>query len=248
MPSTVAAVRLSDSEWLPPWTRLEHEARFQFAAAYVSGKHMVDCACGAGIGSNIFASHGSAMVEGIDSSPDAILAAQQAYQLPNLRFSVADATALPMADNSADVFVSLETIEHLENDNNFIAEAARVLKPGGMLICSTPNREVTNPGLPPTGKPWNPYHVREYTLAELTEKLLQYFTIQHVFGQNPNYPWRIALLRSLSRFTNVRLAVRVNQVCKLRWLLRDSLSTHRVQPLSDDRDFEYFVVCCQKGM
>jgi SAM-dependent methyltransferase len=246
MVNSVAAERLSDSEWLPPWTRLEHEARFQFTAAQVSGKYVIDCACGAGIGSNIFALNGAVMVEGIDSSPAAVLAAQQAFGLPNLRFRVGDATALPFADNSADLYISLESIEHVENDDGFVSEAFRVLKPGGMLICSTPNREVTNPGLPLTGKPWNPYHVREYTLAELTSKLSGYFAIQQVFGQNPNYPWRISLLRNLARLTGLRLPVRLNQLCKLRWLLRDSLSTHRVQPLAGNRIFEYFLVCCQK--
>jgi SAM-dependent methyltransferase len=246
MLSNVAAERLSDSEWLPRWTRLEHEARFLFTSAYVSGKYVIDCACGTGIGSNVFALNGSAMVEGIDSSPAAILAARQAFHFPNLRFSVGDTTSLPIADNSADVYVSLETIEHVENDDRFISEAFRILKPSGMLICSTPNREVTNPGLPPTGKPWNPYHVREYTLAELTGKLSQYFTIQQVFGQNPNYPWRISLLRSVARLTNLRLPVRLNQFCKLRWLFRDSLSTHRVQLLSENRIFEYLLICCQK--
>ena len=245
MVSTVAAERLSDTEWLPRWTRLEHEARFQFISAHVSGKYVIDCACGAGIGSNIFALSGAALVEGIDSSPAAILAAEQAFQLPNLRFSLGDATALPSADNSVDLYISLESIEHVEDDDRFISEAFRVLKPGGVLICSTPNREVTNPGLPPTGKPWNPYHVREYTLAELTGKLAQHFAIQQVFGQNPNYRWRIGLLRSIARL-NLRLPVRLNQVCKLRWLLRDSLRTHRVQPLSENRIFEYLLVWCQK--
>jgi 2-polyprenyl-3-methyl-5-hydroxy-6-metoxy-1,4-benzoquinol methylase len=47
---------------------------------------------------------------------------------------------LPLADEYADVVVSVETIEHLENPRAFMRQLARVLKPGGMVIVSTPNQ------------------------------------------------------------------------------------------------------------
>ena len=64
--------------------------------------------------------------------------------------------------------VSFETIEHIDDDDGFIAEAARVLKPDGILPISTPNKDVTSP----SGPPENEFHVREY-LREEFEGLLR---------------------------------------------------------------------------
>ena len=48
-------------------------------------------------------------------------------------------SALPFADASFDGIVSIETIEHLENPWSFVRELARLLRPGGFLVLSTPN-------------------------------------------------------------------------------------------------------------
>jgi len=62
-------------------------------------------------------------------------------------------------DNSFDFAVSFQVIEHIKNDISFIKEIYRVLKPGGQLLLTTPNR--------PMSITRNPWHIREYTSDEL---------------------------------------------------------------------------------
>ena len=64
-----------------------------------------------------------------------------------------------IADNSFDFAVTFQVIEHIQEDNTFIKEIHRVLKPGGMLFLTTPNR--------PMSLTRNPWHIREYTGVEL---------------------------------------------------------------------------------
>lgn len=78
---------------------------------------------------------------------------------PVVEFRCATVPPLPFADGSFDCVVSFQVIEHIERDALFVAEARRVLRPGGMLILSTPNA--------PMSLTRNPWHVREYTAAEL---------------------------------------------------------------------------------
>ncbi len=59
-------------------------------------------------------------------------------QLPNVDFA-SDASALPMADQSVDVVLSLELLEHVPDPNSVLAEIARVLKPGGTVMVSVPS-------------------------------------------------------------------------------------------------------------
>lgn len=63
-------------------------------------------------------------------------------EAPWARFVQADLNAprFPLADGAADVVVSVETIEHLENPRAFLRELHRLLKPGGVLVLTTPNQ------------------------------------------------------------------------------------------------------------
>jgi len=233
--------RNTESNWLPPWTRLEHQGRYDFAASFVRGKHVVDCACGAGIGSALFAET-ALQVWAIDSSAQAVAEAQAACHRANLQIAVGDATRIDLPDHSADVFVSLETIEHLENDAALIDEAFRILKPGGIFICSTPNREMTNPGTSLHDKPWNPFHIREYTRDEFRARVERRFEMEGVYGQNPAGKWRVALGKQLASIIGTSLVVKLNKLLKCRWFLQSVPEHHAVRLATTDLDYEFYVL------
>jgi len=243
----LAVERNSNQEWLPPWTRLEHEARYDFAARFVSGKRVIDCACGTGIGSVIFASRGSLEVRAIDSSADAVAEARKANAQSNLQIALGDATRTGLPDGFADVFISLETIEHVEDDAAFIEEAFRVLKPGGIFICSTPNREITNPGTSLADAPWNPYHIREYNLAEFRARLETRFEIQGVYGQNPVSSLYARGAQLLAEGTRPAWAITINKLLKCRWFLMPSPEHHAVRPVLNKHKFEFYVLVCRRS-
>jgi SAM-dependent methyltransferase len=75
---------------------------------------------------------------------------------------------LPLPDESVDVVVSFQVIEHLWDQAQFVAECARVLRPSGLLMVSTPNRITFSPG---RDTPINPFHTRELNAEELTQLL-----------------------------------------------------------------------------
>jgi len=242
----IAAERNSNLEWLPPWTRLEHQARYDFAARFVFGKRVVDCACGTGIGSVLFASKGATEVCAIDSSAAALAEARKANTRSNLQITLGDATRTELPDGFADVFISLETIEHVEDDLAFIEEAFRVLKPGGTFICSTPNREITNPGTFITDTPWNPHHIREYNLDEFRLRLESRFEIEGVYGQNPVRPRHAQRMRRLAERTRPAWVIKINKLLKCRWFLMPSPKHHAVRPVLNKLEYEFYLLVCRR--
>ncbi len=75
---------------------------------------------------------------------------------------------LPYDDNTFDCIVSFQVIEHIADDNLFLKEISRVLKPNGTALITTPNR--------PMSLSRNPWHEREYTGDELTSLAKKYFS------------------------------------------------------------------------
>jgi len=119
---------------------IEHWHRYHFARRWVAGRDVLDVACGEGYGAALLA-RDAARVTGVDVSPEAIAHARSVYAgISNARFEVAPCTQLPLADASVDVAVSFETIEHIEEQEPFVSELARVLRPSGLLVLSCPNR------------------------------------------------------------------------------------------------------------
>jgi SAM-dependent methyltransferase len=155
-------------------------ARYDFAAQFVAGKRVIDCACGAGYGSHLLARSGATSVVGLDISEDAIGWASRHFAAPALRFQRVSG-ALPVDDASTDVVVSFETIEHVAPATvaQFVSELARVLVDGGTLVLSTPLTPGNERFHPP-----NPFHLREYTEDELTQLLAPHFTIERRLGQH----------------------------------------------------------------
>lgn len=243
--TTIASERLVPGAWMPPWTVAEHEARYRFAADYVEGRIVVDCACGNGVGATWFLRRHPERLYGFDKESDAVDHAKTMCRSPNATFMTAGAAALPLPASSCDVFVSFETIEHIAEDAEFVAEIRRVLRPNGILICSTPNRLVTNPGTTIADKPWNPYHVREYAPSELRQVLRRHFEIESEYGQNPVNGLRLAAVSWIGRRIHRRLSVRINQLWKCRWFVFRQTALHHVQPCLPSVEYEYLVFVCR---
>ncbi len=170
---------------------LAHYNRYRWAAANVSGR-VLDAACGTGYGTRILSSRAIA-VSGVDYHEAAIKVARET--VPGT-FVVGRLPDLPWPNEDFDAVVSFETIEHIADDVGFLREIRRVLVPGGKLLLSTPNRE--REGAEP-----NPWHVREYALAELRGLLFDSgFSEPEVFCQAVHSPDRFGrqLARVVARF------------------------------------------------
>ncbi|GAC15208.1 tocopherol O-methyltransferase [Aliiglaciecola lipolytica E3] len=145
--------------------RLDHKNRYQFACDQLqeeSPNTVLDLACGIGYGTLMLANATNAKVTGVDIDQGAIDYANSYYSNSNTQFLREDARLLTLPDATFDAVVSFETIEHVEFDLELISKFYQLLKPGGRLICSTPNEDVM---------PYDPvnfkYHIKHYTNNEL---------------------------------------------------------------------------------
>jgi GT2 family glycosyltransferase/ubiquinone/menaquinone biosynthesis C-methylase UbiE len=164
---------------------VEHIARYRFAAALARGRRVLDCACGTGYGSWILRDAGALDVIGADIDPAAVEYARAHFSGEGIRYLVDDAARLErIEDRSIDLYVCLETIEHIADGEALIRAAARVLKPNGIFLCSTPNWEVS--------RVLNPFHVKELTLAEFRALLSIGFSATRFFLQRNYLATRIA--------------------------------------------------------
>lgn len=167
----------------------EHMARYAMALPLCGGARVLDVACGEGYGSHLLASVADS-VDGVDIDGESIRHAQGRYARKNLRFHQGDATALDFDDDQFDVITSFETLEHLEAQQQLLAELHRVLKPGGLLLISSPDKH-TYSDL--TGFD-NPYHVRELYRDEFEQLLKGEFAHHRLFGQKLAFQslcWRL---------------------------------------------------------
>lgn len=233
--------RISLDRWCPPWVRHQHLARYRWACRFVEGQQVIDAACGTGYGAAMLAKEGrAATVEGFDLAPEAIAESQSRYASDVVRFAEGDVTRLPAADQSCDVFVSFETIEHLPNDEPYLAEAARVLRPAGRFICSTPNRRLFHPGAGLADKPLNPFHVREYEREEFAALIGRFFGKVEWYGQTrfgAFYTRRLADVGSISPWG----AARLHQATKLATLSWVGPARHEPAPWLPDEKVEILI-------
>lgn len=120
-----------------PWYELVKDS---FAASEIlEGSDVLEIGCGSGQFAAWMATNGAASVSGEDFSPVAIEQALAAHSEAGLSFRVGDIENIAHLDESFDVVVSCETIEHVPHPAKALAELARVLKPGGTLFLTTPN-------------------------------------------------------------------------------------------------------------
>ncbi|MGH8866931.1 MAG: class I SAM-dependent methyltransferase [Actinomycetes bacterium] len=153
------------------WFR-RHEAAYLAVAEYltvadtgepavVPGSVLLEAGCGEGYGAALLRQRTGARVAAFDY--DAASLDHVAATYPDVQPVRANLVALPVGDAVADAVVSMQVVEHLWDQEAFVTECARVLRPGGTLVMSTPNRVTFSPA----GAPRNPFHARELDAGEL---------------------------------------------------------------------------------
>ncbi|MBB3345225.1 glycosyltransferase [Luteimonas sp. RC10] len=159
--------------------RQEHLHRYAWCLPLVDGKDVLDIASGEGYGSAMLARRARSVC-GVDISLEAVSHAAARYaDIDNLRYLAGSAASIPLSDSSVDVVVSFETIEHLLEQHEMLAEIRRVLRPDGVLVMSSPNKAVYSD----RAGYHNEFHVRELYLDELEDLVLRHFPAVRMYGQ-----------------------------------------------------------------
>ena len=158
--------------------RLEHQHRYAILKDIVKNKDVLDVACGEGYGSSFIAETARSVV-GVDISDDVIRHASMTYRKSNLEFVKSNAIELDFTDASFDIVVSFETIEHLIEQAQMLAELKRVMRDDGILVISSPNRPIYSEE---SGE-HNTYHLKELDFKEFNKLLKIQFPVIQYFGQ-----------------------------------------------------------------
>jgi len=140
------------------------------------GKRILDLCCGEGGLANIIKPKDVKEYVGLELSDVAVKIARGKYgDHDNFKFIQGDAEEIPFAEKSFDLVVAREAIEHLPHPDKCIAGAYRVLKPGGALVISSPNRNSLhlriNRALNRPDFTCSSDHIKEFTFREATELL-----------------------------------------------------------------------------
>ena len=148
---------------------------YYLGADYISGD-ILEVGCGEGRGVELLAPKANSYT-GIDKIPAVINRLKSEYSQYDFRQMVIPPFQ-DLGDDSFDVVVSFQVIEHLDQDLEFLKEIYRVLKPGGKALITTPNIK--------NSISRNPWHIREYTANELLALAKKVFNDAEILGITGN--------------------------------------------------------------
>ena len=140
---------------------------YHHAAKFIEGD-VLEIGTGTGYGVEILAPRATRFISIDKQLPE------QINQFENAEYYTMEVPPLEFENSTFDNVVSFQVIEHIEDDFNFVREVARVLRPGGHFIVTTPNA--------PMSLTRNPWHIREYNANELRNILECHFSKVEAFG------------------------------------------------------------------
>lgn len=159
------AERVSDMDLSDNYVYQRSLLAYYKAAEIVSGR-VLEIGTGSGYGIKLISSKAEQFTT-IDKFENPALI-NSLHQFPNVSFVKMNIPPLSdIPDNSFDYVITFQVIEHIQDDTGFIKEIHRVLKSGGKLILTTPNKKMSITR--------NPWHIREYTIQELETVLKKQF-------------------------------------------------------------------------
>jgi O-antigen biosynthesis protein len=178
----------------------EHYHRYLWTQPLVAGRRVLDLGSGEGYGAALLAQSASA-VTGVDVDERAVAHSRANY--PGVEFHAGSATDLSaFGDGAFDAVVAFEMIEHVAEHDQVVAEIARVLAPGGLVVMSTPERRAYSDDRDFS----NPYHARELTQEEFTALLGSRFGSVALFAQRAVAGSRLEALEPAPGHLAVRIA------------------------------------------
>jgi SAM-dependent methyltransferase len=147
-----------------------HVAAYQWAVQLCRGT-VLDAGAGEGYGAALLADVADLAIA-MDLDHQSSASAMRRYR--RIQAITGNLWSWPLAPMSVDVVISLQVIEHLWEPVALLTEADRCLRPGGLLIVSTPNRLTFSPGLARGERPLNPFHVQEFDGEQLVHMLTEH--------------------------------------------------------------------------
>jgi methyltransferase family protein len=198
---------------------------------------VADLACGEGYGTDVLAGSAAHTV-GVDANPEAYEHARLRYTRPNLRFERGLVEAF---DEPCDAIVFLQTIEHIAEPGALLDRFAAAAP---VSYVSTPNRLTLAP--PGAQKSDNPWHLREYTLAEYRALLQPRFSRVEIFGVFHARKLRLHELALRAGWDRVHRALRLTGPLYDRFVPAISASDFALRTeleMDLDRALDFVAVC-----
>lgn len=227
---------------------IEHYDRYKLAKRYVSPNDVVlDAASGSGYGTEYL--HDAAKkVIGVEISEHALHYARENHSKDNVEYRHADLDRpLDFPDSFFDVITSFETIEHVPSPEKMLAEFKRVLKPDGVLIVSSPDREIINED----GITHNKYHISELSKKEFIEVVSRFFSVEELFGQTKHIvlPWWKRTIKKISKLDTFGIRRGIVKMLGLKYMVHKHFTPHAEIPIektaseSKERYYTLILVC-----
>ena len=227
------------------WRKAEYLGRYLFASDFLRDRKpdlVADISCGIGYGAAELCGVAGRVI-GVDANRALIESASQRLQMPNLHFLYKDLDeedlSPDIAEGSATAVVSFETLEHLLDPFQAVAQFSKILQPGGFFICSVPN--VLSESGDNRGLPRNRSHKQWFNFGSLS-RLVARSGMQVIYrlGQS----WSRALFRREQQIFNAKRISR--KLCDeptmqtpemMRWL-----SYVAAYPTVEDVDGSYSII------
>lgn len=228
----------------------DHVERYYFAKKYLKPDFVVlDAASGSGYGSEILANCVKKVV-GLEISDHALEWARNHHQKSNIEFKKADLNkSFDLPDNHFDAVISFETLEHVANQENVLFEFKRVLKPGGLLIISSPDREIITEKSGVNNK----FHINELSKKEFVTILRENFKLENIFGQTKYValPWYKTAIKFIAKLDFFKLRRKTLKLLGLSWFVHEHftpMTDSSIEKIDFDSPGSHYIllIVCRK--